>query len=249
MRRLRLTLEYDGTHFQGWQLQPDVRSVQGELEAAIACVTQERRRVYAAGRTDAGVHARGQVVHFDSGSCLEPNELRRALNAELPEDVAVRAAVRTAPDFDARRDVLRKRYVYRILNCATPSPLRARYTWHVRGSLDLEAMREAVDGLKGAHDFAAFRGAPGGAPAREDTRRTLDRLELRVRGAELWVLAEARSFLRYMVRNLVGTLVAVASGRFRPERIPALLASRQRAEAGPTAPPHGLCLDEIRYET
>ncbi len=247
MRRFRLTLEYDGSDFEGWQVQARGRTVQGVVEAGLAEVLRESVRIYAAGRTDAGVHARGQVAHFDAATRLQPLELRKALNAVLPGDVAARALREAAPDFDARRDAISKRYVYRILQHPVPSPLRRGYCWHIRGPLDLVAMREASDVLKGTHDFAAFRGAPGGALADEDTRRTLDVLQVDRRAEEVEIVAEARSFLRYMVRNLVGTLVDVAQGRLSPSRLAEVLASRQRGRAGPTAPAHGLCLEEIRY--
>ncbi len=247
LQRFRLTLEYDGTDFQGWQLQARGRSVQGVVEAALAEVTRDPVRLYAAGRTDAGVHARGQVAHFDVDTRLSPLELRKALNAVLPSDVAAREVHEAAPHFDARRDAISKRYLYRILHSPSPSPLRRTRCWHIRGPLDLAAMREATDALKGSHDFAAFRGAPGGPPADEDTRRSLDVLRLVRQGDEVEIIAEARSFLRYMVRNLVGTLVDVGQARLSPRQLAVALASRQRARSGPTAPAHGLCLELIRY--
>ena len=247
MTRLRLLLEYDGTDFQGWQLQPDVRSVQGELERALLEVTGEGIRVHGSGRTDAGVHARGQVAHIDCGASFAPDELERALNATLARDVAVREVEEVAADFDARRDVISKHYVYRILHGLTPSPLRQRYVWGIRGPLDLAAMCAAADLLKGTHDFSAFRGAHGGAPPDADPRRTLDLLEVREERNEVRIHARARSFLRYMVRNLVGTLVDIGLGRERAERVPAILASRDRARAGPTAPPQGLRLEQVCY--
>jgi len=247
MRRFRVTLEYDGKEFQGWQIQPQGRSVQGVVEDALAEVTCERVRIHAAGRTDAGVHARGQVAHLDSATRLPALDLRKALNAVLPVDVAAREVQVVHPEFDARRDTLSKRYVYRILHRPSPGPLRRARCWHIRGPLALEAMAEASDALKGTHDFAAFRGAPGGPPPDEDTRRTLDVLRVALRTDELEIMAEARSFLRYMVRNLVGTLVEVGQGRLSPQQVAEALASRQRALTGPTAPAHGLCLEEIRY--
>ncbi len=247
MRRLRLTLEYDGSDFQGWQLQDEGRSVQGVLEEAIAKVTLETVRVVAAGRTDAGVHARGQTAHCDSGSRLSALDLRRALNAELPCNVAVRELIEVPPEFHARHDALSKRYVYRIQNGPVPSPLRRRFTWQVRGRLDVESMSAAAVALLGEHDFAAYRGAHGGAPAAETTVRSLDRLDVLREGDELHIVAEGRSFLRYMVRNLVGTLVEVGQRRCGPEWPGQVLERRDRALAGPTAPPHGLCLERVSY--
>lgn len=246
-RRLRLLLEYDGTDFEGWQVQPRGRSVQGAVETALAKVTQEERRVTGAGRTDAGVHALGQVAHVDTASRLSPVELRRALNAVLPDDVAVRAVAVVAPDFHARFDAAAKRYAYLILNRAAPSPLLRRRSWHLRARLDLSAMRAGAALLVGTRDFAAFRGAPGGPPPHEATRRTLDRLEVLRAGDEVRIVAEAPSFLRYMVRNLVGTLVDLGLGRCDPGDLSALLASADRSRAGPTAPACGLCLERVSY--
>jgi tRNA pseudouridine38-40 synthase len=247
MARLCLTLEYDGTDFAGFQLQPNGRSVQGVLEAALSEVTREERRVYPAGRTDAGVHARGQVVHVDSATRLAPADLQRALNAVLPRDVAVLALAPVAPDFDARRDALAKVYTYRILNRPEPSPLRARFTLHLRAALDVAAMAEGAKALLGTHDFSAFRGAPGGVPEDDQPRRSLDRLEVAARGDEVELVAEGRSFLRHMVRNIAGTLIEVGQGRRAAADVAAVLASRERARAGPTAPAHALCLERVSY--
>jgi tRNA pseudouridine38-40 synthase len=247
LRRFLLTIEYDGTDFSGWQLQPNARSVQGVIEAAFKEVAQEEVRVNAAGRTDAGVHARGQMAHVDSGTRLTPLELRKALNAELPPDVAVREVWSVPAGFNARRDVQSKRYVYRILNAGQPGPLRRRQTWHLRRPLDLSAMREAAGSLLGTHDFAAFRGAPGGSDPDEGSLRSIDRLDVLSSPPEVQIVVEGRSFLRYMVRNVVGTLVEVGQGRRTAAEVGQILAARDRALAGPTAPAHGLCLDSIRY--
>jgi tRNA pseudouridine38-40 synthase len=243
-----MTLEYDGTDFAGFQLQPDARSVQGVLEAAILEITREQRRVIPAGRTDAGVHARGQVAHFDCDTRLAPGDLQRSLNAVLPRDVAVLELARARPDFDARRDARAKRYVYRILNRPEPSPLRARTHLHLRAPLDVAAMTEAAKSLLGSHDFSAFRGAPGGVPEDENPRRSLDRLDVVARGDEVALEAEGRSFLRHMVRNIAGTLIEVGQGRRTPGELAEVLASRDRARAGPTAAPHGLCLERVSYD-
>jgi tRNA pseudouridine38-40 synthase len=247
VRRLRLTLEYDGSDFVSWQVQAAGRSVQGVVEGAVERVTGVPARVIGASRTDAGVHARGQVAHVDCSTRLRAAELQRALNAVLPGDVGVAEVREAEPSFHAQRDALSKRYVYRILVGGAPSPLRRRRVWHVRGPLRLEAMGSAAAALEGCHDFAAFRGAPGGPPPDQDTRRTLERLEIRPCGDEVRLVAEGRSFLRYMVRNLAGTLVAVGLGRLPPEAVADILASRDRARAGATAPARGLCLERIRY--
>jgi tRNA pseudouridine38-40 synthase len=244
---MRLVVEYDGTEFVGWQVQSAGRSVQGELESSLAALAEQAIRIHGAGRTDAGVHARGQVAHLDWKGRLRPAELRRALNARLGSDLSVVDA-RVVPDgFDARRDAVSKCYVYRILNRQSPSPLRRNATWHIRRRLDLEAMQRAAEHLVGERDFEALRGAPGGPPPSQCTWRTLDELDVRREGDECRIRARSRSFLRYMVRNLVGTLVEVGSGRLDPDQIPAILASRDRSRAGPTAPAQGLCLEWIEY--
>jgi tRNA pseudouridine38-40 synthase len=247
-RRFRLTVEYEGTGFEGWQLQaPGRRTIQGELEAAIEQVTGSAARIYGAGRTDAGVHALGQVCHFDSSTALSVHDLERALNAVLADDLGV-LEVRGVPlGFDARRDAIRKRYLYRVLNRAAPSPLRHRWTWHIRRPLELERMERAAAFLVGDHDFESFRGAPAGPPPPESTVRKLERLEVSREEDEVHLVAEGRSFLRYMVRNLVGTLVEVGLERREPEEMPGLVEGRSRALSGPTAPARGLYLVRIVY--
>jgi tRNA pseudouridine38-40 synthase len=247
MPRHRLTLEYDGTDFSGFQLQPNGRSVQGVLEAAIAEITREQRRVFPAGRTDAGVHARGQVVHFDSETRLSPPDLQRALNAVLPADLSVIALAQVGPEFDARRDALGKTYVYRIVNRSEPSPLRSRTSLHLRARLDVAAMAEGAQALVGTHDFSAFRGAPGGVPEDENPRRSLEQVTVAVRGDEVAIEVFGRSFLRHMVRNIAGTLIEVGQGRRPVADVAAALASRDRARAGPTAAAQGLCLERVSY--
>ncbi len=242
-----MTVEYEGGGFEGWQLQPAGRTVQGVLEEGIGKVTGDRARVHGAGRTDAGVHAMGQVCHFDSNTGIAVEELERALNAVLPEDLGVVAVEEAPPGFDARRDAVSKTYLYRVLNRSAPSPLRQGVTWHRRRLLDLEQMRAAAAPLVGKHDFATFRGAPRGPPPEETTVRSLDRLEVTREGDEIHFRAVGRSFMRYMVRNLVGTLVEVGRGRWPAGEMLALLESGDRSRAGPTAPARGLCLVRIDY--
>ncbi|RIL07055.1 MAG: tRNA pseudouridine(38-40) synthase TruA [Proteobacteria bacterium] len=246
MPNLRLVVEYDGTDFEGWQRQPrGARTVQGALEAAIAAVTGCSAGVHGAGRTDAGVHAQGQVANVQLATRLAAPELRRALNAVLPRDVAVVRADVVGDAFHARRDALSKLYVYRLWTGVARSPLRDRTSLWVRAPHDLVAMREAAAALQGTHDFASFQGA--GSAARS-TVRTLARAELRgVWGGEVELAFEGPGFLRHMVRNLVGTLLDVGRGRLRPDRIADVLAARDRAAAGPTAPARGLVLVRVRY--
>lgn len=240
----RLTIEYDGTDFHGWQIQPGARTVQATLEEALARLLGHATRAAAAGRTDAGVHASGQVVCFHSERVLSPATLCRALNGLTPVDVTVRAADTVADDFDVRRAARCRRYVYRIWNRPEPSPFWRRYAWHIPWALDVEAMQRAATQLIGEHDFSSFRAA--GCDAAHPIRRVL-RSDLERRGHLLLYAIEATAFLRHMVRNIVGTLVEIGSGR-RSADLTALLAARDRTQAAATAPAHGLCLVEIRYD-
>ena len=241
MPRFRLTLEYDGAGFAGWQVQPGgLRTVQGVLGAALERIAGRPCRPVGASRTDAGVHAEGQLASADLETGLDGERLRRALNGELPRDLAVVDASVVAPEFHARWAARSKTYRYRIWNGASPSPLRAAWTHRVFTPLELPAMRRAAAHLLGSHDFRSFqaaRAAPGA------TVRTLTRVDVEgeTRGeVRIWV--EGDAFLRQMVRILAGTLVEVGIGRRDPDGIPPLLAARDRRRAGPTAPARGLCL-------
>lgn len=239
----RLIVEYDGTDFHGWQRQPGLRTVQATLEEALARLLGHAARVAAAGRTDAGVHAAGQVVSFTSERALACSTLCRALNALTPDDVAVRAAD-TVPDaFDVRRAARRRRYVYRLWIRREASPFWRRYAWHIPWALDAAAMQRAAAQVIGEHDFSSFRAA--GCDARHPVRRVAQST-VTAAGELVVYEIEATAFLRHMVRNIVGTLVEIGSGR-RCENVAALLAARDRTQAAATAPPHGLCLAEIRY--
>jgi len=246
LKRFRLTLEYDGAGFAGWQVQPvGQRTVQGELEAGLARITGSPCRVVGASRTDAGVHAEGQVASVDLEGEIDARWLLRALNGVLPPDLAVVETAEVDAGFHARRSARSKLYRYRIWNGASPSPLRAAWTHRVYTPLDLEAMRRGASHLLGSHDFRSFqaaRSAPG------PTVRALARVDLegRSRGeAQIWV--EGDAFLRHMVRILTGTLIEVGIGRRDPDAIPAVLAARDRSRAGPTAPARGLCLVRVDF--
>ena len=246
MPKLRLTLEYDGSDFAGWQLQAaGQRTVQGTLEDAIRRVTGETARVSGAGRTDAGVHAEGQVASVALDTAPEPAALARALNGVLPPDLAVVALEPAPDDFHARYDARGKLYRYRIWNGELRSPLRAPRSHWIRAPLDLAAMRGAAKSLVGRHDFAAFQA--GGSDERS-TLRTLSSLEIdgESRG-EILLLMEADGFLRHMVRILAGTLIEVGMGRRPAAGVSDLLASRDRARAGPTAPAQSLTLVRVSY--
>ena len=258
MRNIKLTVEYDGTDFKGSQLQiPGQRTVQGELERALAQLTGlntgERVRVNLAGRTDTGVHAAGQVANFLTDSRLPVETFRRGLNALLPFDVAVTASAEADEDFHARFSAKARRYRYQVLHRSTRSPLHRRFAHHVSGELDLEKMREAATKLPGEHDFASFAGAGWGVPGQDNdgpgtVRRVLKANIETVEASDLLVLElEANAFLPHMVRNIVGTLLLVGKGEISPTRFEEILAACDRRCAGPTAPACGLSLVEVSY--
>lgn len=242
---VKLTLEYDGTRYVGWQIQPNGPSVQAEVEHALGTLHKAPRRVVAAGRTDAGVHARGQVASFPEERPLPISAYVKGMNALLPEDVAVRAASLEPDGFDARRSARGKRYRYVIENGPTRAPLNRLFAWQLFVPLDVGAMRDAARTLVGRHDFAAFQAADCAA---HHAVRDVRRLEVvGERGGRVEVTVEATAFVKHMVRNFVGTLVQVGHGKRAPGSLPALLAGGDRKAAGPTAPPQGLCLEEVFY--
>jgi tRNA pseudouridine38-40 synthase len=245
MPRYKLTLEYDGGPFRGWQRQSEGASVQDVLEAAVRGFCGETVQVVAAGRTDAGVHAMGQVAHLDLARVVAPETLRNALNHHLrPHPVVVLEAARVADDFHARFSAKTRHYLYRIVNRRAPLTIEAHRAWHVPARLDAEAMHEAAQHLVGRHDFSSFRSALCQA---KSPVKTLDRLTVRRIGDRVEITARARSFLHHQMRNMVGTLKLVGEGRKPVDSIEAVLAARQRAAAGPTAPACGLYLVRIDY--
>ncbi|MEK6710208.1 MAG: tRNA pseudouridine(38-40) synthase TruA [Nitrospinota bacterium] len=243
-RRLALWLEYDGTDFRGWQVQPGERTVQGELERALATLCGEPVRVVGSGRTDAGVHALGQVAHFDTRASYPLARFRTGVNALVGPDLAVLECREAAPDFHAQHDAIGKTYRYRILNRRAASPLRRNRAWHLRAPLDAERMVRAAAFLLGEHDFAAFSREQGRPPS---TVRRLGRLEVRREGDEIVIEAAGNGFLRHMVRTIAGTLAGVGRGEREPESLRQILDSRDRAQAGLTAPPQGLFLVGVDY--
>jgi tRNA pseudouridine38-40 synthase len=241
---VRLLLAYDGTGFHGWARQPRVRTVQGVVEDALARFLGERPVLSVAGRTDAGVHAAGQVASFVWPSPVDVDRVQRALNGMLGPEVACLRATRAADGFDARRSATAREYVYRIHTGAAADPFRSRYEWHRPERLALAPMRAAARHLVGAHDFRSFCRLPpdGGA-----TTRTLRTLSASAAGERLEIRAVADSFLHQMVRSLTGTLVAAGSGRLDPGEVPRILEARRRDAAAQMAPPHGLTLMRVRY--
>ena len=248
MTRWKLTVEYDGTGLVGWQRQDNGPSVQAVLEVAAERLCGQTVVVHAAGRTDAGVHALGQVAHFDADKPLGADAVCGGLNHWLREagchQIAVLAAEAAAPDFHARFSAVGRRYVYRIVNRRPPPTLERERAWWVPRPLDADAMAEAARLLEGHHDFTTFRAAECQAAS---PVKTLDRLEVTRQGDGITVRAAARSFLHHQVRNMVGSLRLVGEGRWSPADLGAALAARDRGRGGPTAPACGLYLVEVLY--
>jgi tRNA pseudouridine38-40 synthase len=268
MQNIKVTLAYDGTDFHGWQTQPGVSTIQSALTEVLERITQEHIMIHSAGRTDAGVHALGQAAHFRTQSMLAPEEFQRALNALLPREIRVLAAESVAHDFHARWHALAKTYCYRFYRGRVLPPFLWRYVLHDPFPLDFEAMREAAQLFEGQHDFTSFAASTGSED--EDQDRTVDRVIYRSEvlrgddanlpaaafanlgiarpGPEEWVYAvRGRSFLRYMVRKLSGTLIDVGRGRLSPADVTELFAARDRSRSGPTLPPQGLFLVSVEY--
>jgi tRNA pseudouridine38-40 synthase len=243
--RYRLTIEYDGTPFAGWQIQADRVTVQGVLTNAVAALTGERVRVQGAGRTDAGVHALGQIAHFDLGRAWETDTIRDALNAHLrPHPVAVLAAERVNDDFNARTSARKRHYRYTIVNRRADLALERNRAWRVPRPLDAETMHAAAQRLVGKHDFTTFRASECQA---KSPVKTLDRLDVVRDEDRVHVLASARSFLHNQVRSMVGSLVMVGDGRWSADDLAGALAARDRAGCGQVAPPEGLYLVQVDY--
>ncbi len=258
MRNIKLTIAYDGTDFHGWQMQPGQSTIQGHLVEIARKITQENLTVYGAGRTDAGVHARGQVAHFRTGSHLTPREFRRAFNALLPPTIRVLDADEVGPTFHARHQALSKTYSYRFYRGGVVPPFIHRYVLHYPGPLDESAMAEAAQLFEGEHDFTFFSAPTGNDEDDEPTPiRTVLSSELRREGGadshgpgescEVRYVVQGRSFLRYMVRKIAGTLLEVGRGKMRPAEIPALFEIRDRSRSAVTLPACGLTLEGIEY--
>ncbi|MTW17548.1 tRNA pseudouridine(38-40) synthase TruA [Rhodoplanes serenus] len=245
MPRYKLSIEYDGAAFCGWQVQQNGVSVQGVLETAIAAFAGEAVTVKGAGRTDAGVHAVGQVAHVDLSREIDTDTIRDAANAHLrPHRVAVLAAEPVADDFDARFSAKRRHYMYRIVNRRAPLALDEGRAFRVARPLDVPAMHAAAQRLVGKHDFTTFRAAECQAASPE---KTLDVLDVDRSGDDVMVTAVARSFLHHQVRSMVGSLVLVGDGRWTADDLAAALAARDRSACGPVAPPDGLYLVAVEY--
>jgi len=244
MPRLALVCEYDGTAFVGWQAQANGRAVQSALAAAVAAVAAEPVEIYGAGRTDAGVHATGQVVHFDTAATRTPRQWLLGINSNLPADVAVRWIRQVPSHFDARRSARWREYRYSIANQPTRPVLERRCLWWVRDPLDCGAMTAAAAALLGERDFSAFRAAQ--CQSTTPMRRML-RIGVSRSGSRIELCFRANAFVYHMVRNLVGVMVAIGRGEAAPEWARSLLAGRDRSAGAATAPPQGLCLATVAY--
>jgi tRNA pseudouridine38-40 synthase len=246
MLKFRAVVEYDGTAYHGWQLQKDLPTIQGTMETALSKMLQTFTRVHGAGRTDAGVHATGQVAHFLAKWPYPVNKLQRACNSLLPRDIVIRRLEIAEDDFHARHSARSKTYVYRVLHSAHPSPMKRLYSWHVPFPLDHHAMGEAARHIIGVHDFMAFGSPTDGTPSTD--REILDaRWEKGSHDELLRFTIKGTGFLRYMVRTIVGTLVMVGRGKMSPAELHQALESLDRSCVGPTAPAHGLCLVSVDY--
>jgi len=245
MSRYKLTIEYDGTAFVGWQRQANGPSIQDAIEDAVERLSNEPATLAGAGRTDAGVHALGQVAHLDLGHDLKPEKLMRGINFHLrPQPIVVLSAELAAADFHARFSATTRRYLYRIANRPAPPTLDRGRAWHMPVRLNARAMDRAAQALIGRHDFTTFRAK---ACQAESPVKTLDELRVTRHGDEIHIETSARSFLHRQVRNMVGTLKLVGEGKWTQDDVASALAARDRAAGGPTAPPDGLYLVEVLY--
>ena len=242
----KITLEYDGTDFHGWQRQKTERSVQEEIEKVLETVTTKKITLHGSGRTDAGVHALGQTAGFKCETDLTPQTLMKALNSLLPNDIVVLSCEEVNDDFHARFSVRSKVYQYRILNQPLPSVFHRRYAWHIPKNLDTDAMEKAMEYIRGEHDFSAFEGA--GSPRSHSVRHMMRAEITRHKNGFITLEFEANGFLKFMVRNIVGTLVDVGLGKLPPEGFNDILESKDRNLAGITAPPQGLFLVKVNYD-
>ena len=245
MKNFKLIIEYDGTRYHGWQRQKKEATIQGEIEKALWIMTRSSVSLNGSGRTDAGVHARGQAANFRCDTNLDPEIFQRGLNSLLPEDIVIRECRQVEDTFHARYSVKSKIYHYKIFNHPVPTAIKRQYVWSIRSRLDILAMQSAISYIIGSHDFKAFEGA--GSPRAHTNRHVMAADLFESDNRVLIFRIEANGFLRFMVRNIVGTLVDVGLGKTAPAEFKQILKSRDRNRAGATAPARGLCLMEVKY--
>jgi len=245
MRTIKLTIEYDGTHYLGWQVQPKGATLQGVLEEKLSFLTNEKIDLLGSGRTDAGVHALGQVAHFKTESQLDVQTIQKALNSLLPSDIVIQKVEEVDEGFHARKQSKSKTYEYRILNRNIRSAFHRGYAWHIPQMLNIGEMRKATRSLMGEHDFSSFQSV--GSPKRTAVRKVTRAEWKQSRDGFLRFEIEANGFLKQMVRAIVGTLIEVGRRKITSEEFQKILDSRDRKNAGPTAPAHGLFLKEVKY--
>ncbi len=245
MRNIKLLIEYDGTNYLGWQVQPRGTTIQGLLEEKLSRLTGERIRLIGSGRTDSGVHALGQAAHFKTQSPMDTRTIQKALNSLLPHDIVIQEVEEAHEGFHARKHAKSKVYEYRILNRDLQSVFQRGYAWHIRQKLNLAEMKKATQSLIGEHDFSAFRTV--GSPTRTPVRRVIRAEWKRRRNGLILFEIEANGFLKQMVRSIIGTLVEIGKGKRKASDLRKVLNSKDRREAGPTAPAQGLFLKEVKY--
>lgn len=243
-RNLKLIIEYEGTRYHGWQRQGDLPTIQKTIEEVIFTITREPSSVSSSGRTDAGVHALGQVANFTTHSKIPAVNLLRGMNSLLPEDIRIKDIAEAPPEFHARFSARSKTYIYNIDNGPVPSVFFRNYAWHIHEELDLEKMNMAAEFLKGEHDFMSFCAA--GHETKTYVRRVIA-AEFFRKGILITFRIESTGFLKYMVRNLMGTLACVGKGKITPDCFRDIIDARDRMVAGPTAPPQGLFLESVTY--
>jgi len=245
MRNIKLIVEYDGSNYQGWQIQKSEPTIQGVIEEKLGIILNQKTRVIGSGRTDAGVHALNQVAHFLTSSKIEIGSLKKGVNSLLPSDIVIKELTEVDVDFHARYDAKSRVYKYLIWNGDTLSTFYRRFSWQVPHQLDIEGMRKAGDYLLGWHDFASFQGADS-----KNSSSEREIMQFTIRGrSKGWIITtvEANAFLRHMVRNIMGTLLEVGRGSMRVKEFGDILESKERRRAGITAPPQGLFLKEVKY--
>jgi tRNA pseudouridine38-40 synthase len=245
MRNIKLLIEYDGTNYQGWQVQAKGPTIQGTIEEKLGRLAGERIHLVGSGRTDSGTHAFGQVAHFKTQGQMDIHSMQKALNSLLPSDIVIKKVEEAEEDFHARRQSKSKLYEYRILNRELRSAFHHGYAWYIPRKLNLKRMREASQYLIGEHDFSSFRSA--GTPTRTAVRKVIRAEWEKDREGFVYFEIEATGFLKQMVRAIIGTLVEVGKGKMSAMEFRKILESKDRKKAGPTAPAHGLFLKEVKY--